>query len=103
MGTDRRRAGDGRATRVPADRRRLAQVALGIIPAATQDRCHWPIETFHVYDDKLVSVELASAEVNIAQPSEVALYLRAFEQLRSMAVYGADARALVVKAIDALQ
>ncbi|MFE4722409.1 helix-turn-helix domain-containing protein [Streptomyces sp. NPDC056728] len=81
----------------------LPQVALGIIPAATQDRCHWPIETFHVYDDKLVSVELASAEVNIAQPSEVALYLRAFEQLRSMAVYGADARALVVKAIDALQ
>jgi hypothetical protein len=28
--------------------------------------------------------------------------VKAFEQLRSMAVYGADARALIVKAIDAL-
>ncbi|MET7543989.1 helix-turn-helix transcriptional regulator [Streptomyces sp. NPDC005507] len=81
----------------------VPQVALGIIPAATRDRCHWPIETFHVYDDKLVSVELSSAEVNITQPSEIALYLRAFEQLRSMAVYGAEARALIVKAIEALR
>lgn len=35
--------------------------------------------------------------------SEIALYLKAFEQLRSMAVYGADARSLIVKAIDALR
>ncbi|KIF73413.1 hypothetical protein QR77_04440 [Streptomyces sp. 150FB] len=62
----------------------------------------WPQETFHVYDDTLVSVELLSAQVNITQPSEIALYLKAFEELRSMAVYGAEARALIVRAIGAL-
>jgi transcriptional regulator with XRE-family HTH domain len=80
----------------------LPAVSLGIIPMATRDRILWPQEIFHVYDDALVSVELLSAQVNVTQPSEIALYLKAFEQLRSMAVYGADARALVVKAIEAL-
>ncbi|MFD7181297.1 Scr1 family TA system antitoxin-like transcriptional regulator [Streptomyces sp. NPDC059904] len=51
----------------------------------------------------LVSVELLSARVHVAQPAEIALYVKAFEQLRSMAVYGADARALIVTAIDALR
>ncbi|MCZ4605005.1 helix-turn-helix transcriptional regulator [Streptomyces sp. Lzd4kr] len=80
----------------------LPQVSLGVIPAAAADRVQWPRETFHVYDDELVSVELISARVKITQPSEIALYLKAFEQLRSMAVYGADARALILKAIEAL-
>ncbi|MFD9583039.1 transcriptional regulator, partial [Streptomyces griseus] len=69
---------------------------------ATRERTLWPQETFHLYDDTLVSVELLSAQVNITQPSEIGLYLKAFEQLRGMAVYGAEARALIVKAIDAL-
>ncbi|MFK0140558.1 helix-turn-helix domain-containing protein [Streptomyces murinus] len=80
----------------------LPQVSFGIIPTATRERVMWPKETFDVHDDTLVSVELVSAEVNITQPSEIALYVKAFEQLRSMAVYGASARALIVKAIDAL-
>ncbi|MFJ6667777.1 helix-turn-helix domain-containing protein [Streptomyces sp. NPDC091383] len=80
----------------------LPQVSFGIIPAAIRERVMWPKETFDVHDDTLVSVELVSAEVNITQPSEIALYVKAFEQLRSMAVYGAEARALIVKAIDAL-
>ncbi|MBA9054276.1 hypothetical protein HDA42_003454 [Streptomyces costaricanus] len=80
----------------------LPQVSFGIIPTATHERVMGPKETFDVHDDTLVSVELVSAEVNIIQPSEIALYVKAFEQLRSMAVYGAEARALIVKAIDAL-
>ncbi|MEU8507648.1 helix-turn-helix transcriptional regulator [Streptomyces brevispora] len=80
----------------------LPAVSLGIVPAATRERGMWPQEVFHVYDDNFVSVELLSAQVNITQPSDVELYVRAFERLRGMAVYGADARALVVKAIDAL-
>ncbi len=80
----------------------LPQVSLGIIPMATRERRQWPVETFHVYDDSLVSVEFLSAEVNITQPSEIALYLKAFEQLRGMAVYGAQARVLILKAIEAL-
>ncbi|WP_331733333.1 helix-turn-helix transcriptional regulator [Streptomyces sp. NBC_01276] len=80
----------------------LPAVSLGVIPRTEAHRTVWPLETFHVYDDTLVSVELLSAEVNITQPSEIALYLKAFEQLRGMAVYGAPARALVVKALEAL-
>ncbi|MGA6174822.1 hypothetical protein ACPEIF_31790 [Streptomyces sp. NPDC012600] len=55
-----------------------------------------------MHGDALVSVELLSAQVNILQPSEIGLHPKAFEQLRAMVVYGAEARALVVKAIDAL-
>jgi hypothetical protein len=81
----------------------LPAVSLGIIPKTISERGQWPRETFHVYDDRLVSVELVTARVRINQPSEVALYVTAFEQLRSMAVYGAEARALIVRAIDALR
>ncbi|MFC5800842.1 helix-turn-helix domain-containing protein [Streptomyces formicae] len=80
----------------------LPQVSLGIIPSATAERPMWPQELFHVYDDTLVSVELLAARVQVTQPSEIATYVKAFEELRSMAVYGADARILITKAIDAL-
>ncbi|AYD81630.1 hypothetical protein SEA_KROMP_29 [Streptomyces phage Kromp] len=80
----------------------LPQVSLGIIPMATTERVQWPRETFHIYDDRLVSVELVSARVRITQPTEISLYSQAFEELRGMAVYGADARALVLRAIEAL-
>ncbi|MYV48231.1 helix-turn-helix transcriptional regulator [Streptomyces sp. SID2888] len=79
----------------------LPQVSLGVIPHAVQ-RTVWPQELFHIYDDQMVSVELLSARVRVTQPSEIALYLRAFERLRGMAVYGAEARALVLRAIEAL-
>ncbi|GGX19486.1 helix-turn-helix domain-containing protein [Streptomyces chryseus] len=79
----------------------LPAVSLGVIPADSQ-RTIWPMETFHVYDDTLVSVELLSARVTVTQPSEIAMYLKAFEELRGMAVYGASARALIVKAIESL-
>lgn len=81
----------------------LPQVSLGIIPSAVSERPMWPQEVFHVYDESLVSVELLAARVQVTQPSEIAMYIEAFERLRAMAVYGADARALIVKAIDALR
>ncbi|EFL02071.1 MULTISPECIES: helix-turn-helix domain-containing protein [Streptomyces] len=81
----------------------LPAVSLGIVPMATEARPTWVQETFSVYDDALVSVELLSAQVNINQPSEVALYVQAFEELRNLAVYGAEARTLIVRAIEALR
>ncbi|MEU6520437.1 helix-turn-helix transcriptional regulator [Streptomyces sp. NPDC046978] len=80
----------------------LPQVSLGIIPSAVPQRPMWPQELFHVYDEALVSVELLAARVQVTQPSEIALYVRAFEELRSMAVYGGEARALILKAIEKL-
>ncbi len=79
----------------------LPSMSLGVIPTA-RERSRLPQETFHVYDEGLVSVELVSAEVKITQSSEIAQYLRVFEQLRSMAVYGTEARALILKAREAL-
>ncbi|WP_055712628.1 helix-turn-helix domain-containing protein [Streptomyces torulosus] len=81
----------------------LPAVSLGIIPSATPDRPLWPQETFHMYDEALVSVELLAARVQVTQPSEIAQYAKAFEHLRGMAVYGAEARALVLRAIEALR
>ncbi|WP_075734268.1 helix-turn-helix domain-containing protein [Streptomyces acidiscabies] len=80
----------------------LPQISLGVIPSAGPVRVLGPKETFHVYDDKLVAVELISARVRITQPAETTLYLKAFEHLRSMAVYGPEARALILRAIEAL-
>ncbi|MFF2213678.1 helix-turn-helix domain-containing protein [Streptomyces antibioticus] len=80
----------------------LPSVSLGIIPTTVQ-RTLWPQELFHVYDDQMVSVELMSARVRVTQPTEVALYVTAFERLRGMAVYGAEARALILHAIEQLR
>ena len=81
----------------------LPAVSLGVIPMSASPGPMWPVETFHMYDDSLVSVELLSARVTVTQPGDIEVYANAFERLRSMAVYGADARALVVRAIDALR
>ncbi|MDT0309066.1 helix-turn-helix transcriptional regulator [Streptomyces sp. DSM 44917] len=81
----------------------LPAVSLGIIPTGLPARPIRPLEAFHVYDDRLAAVELLTARVTVTQPSEVDLYVRAFAELRALAVYGADARALIVKALDALR
>ncbi|WP_327225058.1 DUF5753 domain-containing protein [Streptomyces platensis] len=81
----------------------LPSVSLGVIPMATRERVQWPRETLHMYDDNRVSIELVSAKVDITQPSEIALYLKAFEQLRSMAVYGTESRTLILKALEGLR
>ena len=62
----------------------------------------WTLETFTVFDDSLVHVELLSPQVTVTASSEVTLYARAFERLAGTAVYGPQARALIVSAIDAL-
>ncbi len=79
----------------------LASISLGVIPASAE-RTMWPIESFTVFDGARVDHEPLSASVKITAPDEVVQYLKAFEQLRGMAVYGADARALILKAIEAL-
>ncbi|GGU93649.1 hypothetical protein GCM10010260_30870 [Streptomyces filipinensis] len=80
----------------------LPQVSVGIIPLVSPSWGQWPRETFHVYDDRLVSAELVSARVRITQPDEIVLYLKASEQLRGAALYGAEARSLITQAIDAV-
>ncbi|MEV7782046.1 helix-turn-helix transcriptional regulator [Kitasatospora sp. NPDC088351] len=79
----------------------LPRVSLGIIPF-TAERTIWPVESFRVHDDQRVQVELVSAAVNVTTPGEVREYVRTFAELQSLAVYGAEARALIVAATEAL-
>ncbi|WP_329880758.1 DUF5753 domain-containing protein [Streptomyces sp. BE20] len=79
----------------------LPRVSLGIIPFAAE-RTMWPVESFRVYDDRRVQVELVSAAVNVTTPGEVGEYVRTFAELQSFAVYGVEARRLITAAIAAV-
>jgi transcriptional regulator with XRE-family HTH domain len=80
----------------------LPAVSLGVIPFAIQ-RETWPVESFTVFDDARVDHEPLSASVKITAPDEVAQYVEAFGAFHRQAVYGAEARALVVRGIEALR
>ena len=80
----------------------LPSVSLGVIPFAVSQRPMWTLETFTVFDDARVHIELLSAQVTVTAPGEVTLYLRAFDKLSELAVYGPEARALITAAISTL-
>ncbi|MCY0929507.1 helix-turn-helix transcriptional regulator [Streptomyces sp. H27-H1] len=80
----------------------LQQVSIGIIPM-TADRLMWPNEGFWIFDDDQVIIELATAQVTVKQPSEIATYARVFRELAGLACFGKPARALISAAIDALE
>lgn len=77
-------------------------VSLGVIPIGSTRGAGWPVESFTVYDDAQVNVELVSAHLTITQPAEISEYGQAFSELAGIAVYGADARALITGAINSL-
>ena len=52
-----------------------------------------------MFDDDRVHIELLSAQVTVTAPSEIILYIRAFERLARLAAYGDAARALIADAI----
>ncbi|MEU1409689.1 helix-turn-helix transcriptional regulator [Streptomyces sp. NPDC005728] len=79
----------------------LPAVSVGIIPAG-RERAMWTLETFTMFDEDRVSVELLTAAVTVTAPGEIAMYVRAFEEMVSLAVFGSDARGLVSAAIDSL-
>ncbi|MDA2810872.1 helix-turn-helix transcriptional regulator [Nocardiopsis sp. RSe5-2] len=78
----------------------LPTVSLGVIPFSDR-RGIWPLEACYIYDDDLVQVELLNAEVSVRAPTEIATYIRAFNELRRAAVYGDRARALIDSASEA--
>lgn len=79
----------------------LASLSLGIIPF-TAPRTVWPLEAFYVFDNRRAVVETLTAEINIAQPREIADYTKAFRELGTMAVHGEQARRLIEAAQGAL-
>ena len=79
----------------------LARVSLGIIPVRAQYRV--PTNQFIIFDDHTVHVEAISAELAITQPREIALYVKAFQELSQQAVYGQAARELIGAALAELR
>jgi transcriptional regulator with XRE-family HTH domain len=81
---------------------KLPGVSVGVIPDAAPERPMWPLEQFTVFDDESVHIELLSAQVTVTAPSEITLYVRAFEKLAGLAVFSEDAAALIVASRRAL-
>lgn len=79
----------------------LPTVGLGVVPAAAEYRV--PTSQFIVYDDRLVHVESISAELTVNQPREIALYVRAFDELDRQAVHGRGAAELIRNALDRIR
>ena len=57
-------------------------------------------DQFIMFDDELVHLETISAEVNVTQPREIALYTEAFAALADQSLTGTAARALITTALD---
>ncbi|MGH3800914.1 MAG: helix-turn-helix domain-containing protein [Pseudonocardiaceae bacterium] len=76
----------------------LPRVSLGIIPGTAPRRTFASVG-FWIYDDVMVGVETPTASLEVTQPREVQLYATMFEQLQQSAVYGAEVRALVTRAM----
>ena len=73
----------------------LPNVALGIVPTMIEREAVGSAG-FWIFDDKLVTLETPSASIEVSQPQEIALYESMFDMLRQSAVYGRDARAIII-------
>jgi transcriptional regulator with XRE-family HTH domain len=79
----------------------LPNVRLGIIGFQTQYATS-PWHGFWMYDADRVLVETYSAALTLAQPPEVELYARVFDELAAVASYGRAARRIINSVIDDL-
>ncbi|WP_256103821.1 helix-turn-helix transcriptional regulator [Streptomyces sp. ODS05-4] len=79
----------------------LPNVRLGIIGFETAYAVA-PAHGFWLLDDDRVMIETFSAELNLAQPQEIALYGGIFGSLAGVASYGRSARAIINRVIDDL-
>jgi transcriptional regulator with XRE-family HTH domain len=71
----------------------LPNVELGVIPleAEAPDAYLHPFVIFELGDDPLVTVETYSAEMQVSDPQDVAVYWRTVDRLRPVARWGEDA------------
>ena len=74
----------------------LPNVSLGIIPSLTV-RDVIGSAGFWIFDDNLVKLETPTASIEVSQPQEIDLYANMFDHLRGWAVYGRDARELILR------
>jgi len=79
----------------------MRTVRLGVIPSETQ-LVNAPLHGFAVKDDREVRVETLTATLTLSEPSEIRDYLEIFAEYANMAVYGAEASALITRVLSEL-
>jgi len=79
----------------------LPNISIGIVPMTVEREVVGQV-SFWLFDDQLVFLETPTASIEVTRPQEIALYSRMFNHLRQPAVYGKDARNLVLQALDKL-
>lgn len=86
---------------------RRPSVSLGIIPRDSDRTINgpgvWPEESFLITDAEQVNVELVSGYLSITQPTEIAMYLAAWDRLFALAVHGERARQVITVALETVQ
>jgi transcriptional regulator with XRE-family HTH domain len=80
----------------------LPSVSLNIIPVNRDRDGFRPRESFDITDSDLVTIEMLTGFLSLAHPDEIRAYIAAWDQLFSIAVRGAQARALVADALAAI-
>lgn len=80
----------------------LPNISIGIVPM-TSERDAVAQVSFWIFDDQLVFLETPTASIEVTSPQELGLYGKVFEHLRQPALYGKDARGLVLRALDKLE
>lgn len=76
----------------------MRNVRVGIIPFEVLFPV-MPVHGFKMFDRRLVRVETFTAELHISDPAELTAYARIFDDLAGAAVYGADARSLILEVL----
>jgi transcriptional regulator with XRE-family HTH domain len=76
-------------------------VSLGIIPASLDRGAAGAAESFWIFDNEQVNVELISGFLTVTQPGEIAMYAQMFARFAEIAVYGRRARDLIASAMPA--
>jgi transcriptional regulator with XRE-family HTH domain len=72
----------------------LPGVTLGIIPMMTE-RTAVGSAGFWIFDNSLAALETPTASIEVTRPQEIEMYVRMFGHLKTAAVYGRAARALI--------
>ncbi|MFI5781615.1 helix-turn-helix domain-containing protein [Nocardia sp. NPDC051570] len=76
----------------------MPRVTIGIIPLMAEALV--VVESFMMFDNRMVKVEAHTAELTVTQPHEVTLYGRAFNVLAEQSATGDAARGLIRKALE---
>jgi transcriptional regulator with XRE-family HTH domain len=76
-------------------------IVLGVIPLMTE-RPAVASTGFWIFDNTLVALETPTASIEVTQPNEIQLYTRMFDTLATTAVYGREARNLIIKTLNEL-